>query len=55
MVEDRNGHTCLIVLPSDKPSTRGEALAVEQLLAELLREPSRAAERCGLVKQNRKV
>lgn len=45
VVEDRAGHSCLVVLPSDKPSTRGEALAVEALLGELLRDPANAAQR----------
>lgn len=43
----RQGHACLIILPSDKPSTRGEALALEALLVELLRDPGRAAHRWG--------
>lgn len=30
------GHACLLVLPSDQPSTRKEASAVEDLLAALL-------------------
>lgn len=42
VVEDRCGHTCLIILPSDKPSSRGEALAVEMLLAEALKDPQQA-------------
>lgn len=51
MVDDRAGHACLVILPSDKPPVRGEALAVEGLLRELLREPMKAAhkwvEGCG--------
>lgn len=36
MIQDRAGHSCLLVLPSDKPSNRKEAMAVEELLAGLL-------------------
>ncbi len=43
----RQGHACLIILPSDKPSTRSEALALEALLAELLKDPGQAAHRWG--------
>jgi hypothetical protein len=35
-IQDRSGHACLLVLPSDQPSNRKEALAVEELLAQLL-------------------
>lgn len=42
MVEDRDGNACLLVLPSDKPSSRAEALGVEKVLADLLRNPARA-------------
>ncbi|KAJ9505696.1 hypothetical protein QJQ45_024225 [Haematococcus lacustris] len=45
MVADRFGHACLVVLPSDKPSTRAEALALEDLLVEVLREPVKAVHR----------
>jgi hypothetical protein len=36
VIQDRAGHACLLVLPSDKPSNRREATAVEELLAVLL-------------------
>lgn len=36
-VHDSAGHACLLVLPSDKPSNRKEALAVEALLCELFK------------------
>jgi hypothetical protein len=39
------GRACLVVLPSDKPASRKEALAVEALLAQLLTEPATAAGR----------
>eukprot|EP00798_Chlamydomonas_sp_ICE-L_P021463 gene21463-28435_t len=48
LAEDKHGHSCLIVLPSDKPSTRGEAVAVEQLLVQLLRDPPNAAHKAAL-------
>lgn len=35
-IQDRSSHACLLVLPSDQPSNRKEALAVEELLAQLL-------------------
>ncbi|KAL6751890.1 hypothetical protein V8C86DRAFT_643232 [Haematococcus lacustris] len=47
MVTDRFGHACLVVLPSDKPSTRAEALALEDLLVEVLREPVKAVHRAA--------
>jgi hypothetical protein len=36
VIQDPAGHACLLVLPSDKPSNRREAVAVEELLAALL-------------------
>jgi hypothetical protein len=36
VIQDSAGHACLLVLPSDKPSNRKEAVAVEELLAALL-------------------
>ncbi len=45
-VTDSAGHQCLIILPSDKPSTRHEALALESLLAQILRDPATAVQRC---------
>lgn len=36
VIQDPAGHACLLVLPSDKPSNRKEAVAVEDLLAALL-------------------
>jgi hypothetical protein len=36
VIQDAAGHACLLVLPSDRPSHRKEAVAVEQLLAALL-------------------
>ncbi|WIA33826.1 hypothetical protein OEZ86_006935 [Tetradesmus obliquus] len=41
-IQDRSGHACLLVLPSDQPSNRKEALAVEELLAQLLQDPATA-------------
>ncbi|GFR50346.1 hypothetical protein Agub_g12555, partial [Astrephomene gubernaculifera] len=41
------GGACLLVLPSDKPATRAEAVAVEALLLEMLKDPAGAAERAG--------
>ncbi len=43
------GGACLLVLPSDKPSTRAEAAAVEALLMDMLRDPGGAAARWGRV------
>jgi hypothetical protein len=44
-LEDPSGRACLLVLPSDRPSTRAEAAAVEALLCEVLRDPQAAARR----------
>ncbi len=35
-LQDDAGHACLLVLPSDQPSNRREAAAVETLLVEML-------------------
>lgn len=51
-ITDPHGNACLIVLPSDRPSSRQEAVAVEQLLAELLAHPSRAARRACMWRAN---
>ena len=42
---DAQGHPCLVVLPSEQPSSRREAASIEQLLHALLAEPVSAAER----------
>ena len=42
---DVQGHPCLVVLPSEQPSSRREAASIEQLLLELLAEPVSAADR----------
>eukprot|EP00198_Chlamydomonas_reinhardtii_P010791 XP_001700128.1 predicted protein [Chlamydomonas reinhardtii] len=39
------GGACLLVLPSDKPPARSEAVAVEGLLLDMLRDPGSAAAR----------
>jgi hypothetical protein len=45
LVGDQQGRPCLVVLPSDRPASRREALEVEALLAQLLQEPAGAAAR----------
>jgi hypothetical protein len=47
LVGDQQGRPCLVVLPSDRPASRREALEVEALLAQLLQEPAGAAARWG--------
>jgi hypothetical protein len=42
VVEDPSGHPCLVVLPSDRPCPRQEALVVEELLGYMLDEPAAA-------------
>jgi uncharacterized protein YfaQ (DUF2300 family) len=39
---DQAGNACMIVLPSDKPSNRAEALAVEKLLMDLWQLPDQS-------------
>ena len=45
LTEDREGNPCIVVLPSDKPSARSEAMAIENLLADILKQPSKAVQR----------
>lgn len=44
-VEDARGQKCLVVLPSELPSGRRDALAVERLIELMLEDPEQAAER----------
>ena len=44
-MEDTDGCKSLMVLPSDLPSSRRDAQAVEALLADMLAEPTAAAEK----------
>lgn len=43
MAVEEGGSACLLVLPSDKPAARVEAVAVESLLADLINDPQAAA------------
>ncbi|KAG2434787.1 hypothetical protein HXX76_007672 [Chlamydomonas incerta] len=43
MVVQSGGGACLLVLPSDKPPARSEAVAAEGLLLDMLRDPGAAA------------
>lgn len=43
MLEDPEGHPCLLVLPSDRPATRQEAASVQALLGQMLKEPAASA------------
>ena len=46
-VHHPEGCTSLVILPSESPSTRREALAVEALVLELLAQPGAALLRCS--------
>ncbi|GAX74225.1 hypothetical protein CEUSTIGMA_g1674.t1 [Chlamydomonas eustigma] len=45
---DQAGNACMIVLPSDKPSTRAEALAVENLLIDLWKVPDQSSHQAAI-------
>ncbi len=42
VLEDTSGHACLVVLPSNGPSNRHEAAAVDALLGHMLHDPTNA-------------
>lgn len=45
VLEDQTGDLCLVILPSDRPSSRREASAVAELLADMIHDPASAAQK----------